>query len=196
MRKLFIGALTVAALGTAFVTPSYAKTPTAGAKCAFNSATDVSAEAGHQTGAWRAGVLITLEAGRLHCSIHVNNNTHDGAPAADPSASIDYVSTGDAVVIETPAPLNYAATAADTVSACAEWYPANGDPTLYWVSPNPLVPTDQGHWDTSATATCGEALSIEPNDPECRVWKSADNALGTTIIEDTWQDCEPYPPLI
>jgi len=191
MRKFFIGTLAAVALGAAFVTPSHAAEPIAGSKCLINSATDVASEAGHQTGIWRAGPLITGEAGTLHCSIHVNNDLHSGAK----SATTDYTTTLPVLVGE-PRPLNYAATAADDVSVCSEWEPANGDPIQYWVNPPPLPSTEQGHWTTDPNAHCGPALSIEPNDPECRIWKSIDNALGTTLIEDTWQDCEPYPPLI
>jgi hypothetical protein len=166
-------------------------TPTGGGpmgrKCAFNSTTDVTREAGWQLGAVNAGPLATGEDGTLVCSVHVNNDVHNGPAAATASAS----ATGDTVVLA-PQPISYPATAADEVSLCTEWRGANG--TLYWVGGNTAT-GDLGHWDESESASCGVALSFEPNDPECSIWKAIDNRLGTDIAE-IWQDCEPYDPII
>jgi len=191
MKKLALCSLAAATLGTAFVSPSSASPPAAGVlprKCAFNSTTDVTREAGWQTGDINAGPYVTGEAGTLSCSIHVNNNVHSGAAVARESKD----AVGGVVLME-PRPLNYPATAADTISLCTQWTGPSG--TWYWTSGNPAVPTDLGGWSQNPNATCGEALSIEPNDPECRIWHSIDNRAGTNIAE-IWQDCEEYPPLI
>jgi hypothetical protein len=193
MKKLALCAVAAITVATAFATPSNAAPPPGGPvgpKCRFNSTTDVTREAGWQIGDINAGPLVTGEKGTLHCDIHVNANVHAGPISA--SASAD--ATLDLVAVIAPTPVNYPATAADDVSLCTSWDPAVG-PTLYWVSGNPAVPTDTGHWDTSSSASCGVALSIEPNDPECSIWLAIDQRAGTNIAE-IWQDCEPYSPII
>lgn len=179
--------LAVVTLGTAFVSPSQAHEPLAGNKCAFNSSTDVTREAGWQIGHIRGGPLVTGENGTLVCEIHVNNNTHDGAAVFTTS----YTATGGAVVVGEPRVLNYPATAADTVSLCSEWHGEHG--TYYWRGGNTTT-GDLGAWSTSPTS-CGEALSIEPNWPTCPIWLAIDQRAGTNIAE-IWQDCEPYEPII
>src|SRR4051812_22540462 len=90
--------------------------PTApcGAKCRFNSTTDVTREAGWQPGATEPGPLVTAEAGTLKCTVHVNNNIHSGAAVATETKA----GTGNAAVVMEPRPLNSPATAADDVSLC------------------------------------------------------------------------------
>ena len=191
MKKLAVFALSAASLGTAFVAPSHATPPPpggpVGAKCAFNSTTDVTREAGWQIGHIRGGPLVTLENGTLECSIHVNNNSHDGGSVASHSGT----AIGGVVAVAVPAPLSYPATAADTVSLCTTWHGESG--TLYWRGGN-TANGDLGAWETSPTS-CGEALSIEPNWPTCPIWLAIDQRAGTNIAE-IWQDCEPYEPII
>jgi hypothetical protein len=160
-----------------------------GRKCTFNSATDVTREAGWQTGAIAAGPLVTGESGTLKCTMHVNNNTHSGAAVVTETQG----DTGGVAVVMAPRPLNYPATAADDVVICTEWDGASG--TQYWVGGNPAVPTDLGHWSTNPGDICGVPFSFEPNDPECSIWLAIDKRLGTNIAE-VWQDCEPYQPII
>lgn len=188
MRKLVVFAAAAATMGTAFVTPSSATPPPPGGpvgrKCAFNSTTDVTREAGWQTGQINAGPLVTGEDGRLVCSIHVNNNRHDGAELVT-----EYGTTvASAVAYMEVRPLNYQATAADDIALCTRWEGASG--TLYWRGGNTAT-GDLGSWETSPATECGKATSIEPNDPECSIWKAIDRRLGTNIAE-IWQDCEPY----
>ena len=186
MRKLVVFAAAVATMGTAFVTPASATPPPPpeGRKCAFNSTTDVTREAGWQTGQINAGPLVTAEAGRLYCSIHVGNNTHDGSSVVE----FEGTTVADAVAFLQARPLNYPATAADEIALCTRWEGAGG--TWYWRGGN-IATGDLGAWETSASAECGKATSIEPNDPECSIWKAIDRRLGTNIAE-IWQDCEPY----
>jgi hypothetical protein len=160
-----------------------------GAKCRFNSTTDVTREAGWQIGDINAGPLVTGESGTLYCSIHVNNNVHSGAAVVPPESAI---ANGGVVTME-PRTLNYPATAADTVSLCTKWVGASG--TLYWVSGNPADPASQSYWTTDASESCGEALTLRPNDPECSIWLAIDQRAGTNLA-DIWQDCEPYSPII
>ena len=192
MKKLALCAVAATIMGTAFVTPSSAAPPPggpAGRKCGFNSSTDVTREAGWQIGDINAGPLVTGEAGTLECSVHVNNNVHNGAALVTQTVG----DTAGLVAVMEPRELHYQATAADDVSLCTTWHGASGD--LYWVGGNPAVPTDTGHWDASASSACGVALSIEPNDPECSIWLAIDQRAGTNIAE-IWQDCEPYEPII
>lgn len=160
-----------------------------GRKCGFNSTTDVTREAGWQVGAISAGPLVTAEDGTLVCSVHVNNNDHAGPSVAEVSGTADPVAA-TAVVIE-PREISYPATAADSVSLCTTWVGASE--TLYWHGGNATT-GDQGHWDTNPS-NCGEALTLEPNDPECSIWLAIDQRAGTNIAE-IWQDCEPYDPII
>lgn len=184
-RSWLVAAVLVSSLGV----PAHAAPPLqpTGRKCAFNSVTDVSAEAGWQVGDLRAGPLVTFEDGTLECSIHVNNDSHNGTAAATET----FTAVGGVVVGE-PRPLRYRATAADDVSLCTAWHGASG--TLYWVSPPPGEPYDLGHWDTSAWSSCNPLGNPEGDHLECRLWNSIDNHLGTNIAK-VWQDCEPYPPL-
>jgi hypothetical protein len=185
MKKFALYAVAATALATC-VTPSHAG-PTdlpIGQKCRFNSTTDVTREAGWQTGDINAGPLVTGATGTLVCSIHVNNNTHDGVALVTETAD----ATGVAVVMA-PRTLNYQATAADDVALCTAWIPTAGAP-LYWRGGNTAT-ADLGSWETSPSTQCGVATSIEPNDPECSIWKAIDRRAGTNIAE-IWQDCEPY----
>jgi hypothetical protein len=195
MKKLVLGAVVATAL-VGFAAPSHADplTDPQGQKCAMNSSTDVTREAGWQLGVVRGGPLAgpSGASGTLKCSIHVNNDTHSGAASVTLTGS-----TGPVSVIQ-PTEVNYQATAADDVSVCAEWVPAVAPPVgtgiLYWVSGNTTT-GDLGHWSTDPNASCGVALSIEPNDPECSIWLAIDQRAGTNIAE-IWQDCEPYSPII
>jgi hypothetical protein len=190
MKKLALYAAAAMTAATAFTTPSNAGpiTEPQGRKCAFNSATDVTREAGWQTGQSNGGPLVTGAAGTLHCTLVVNGDFHNN------TLNIRWHRQADAqngVVVMAPEPMNYQATAADDISMCTRWEPVVG-PTLYWVS-QPAPQT--GYWSTDPGANCGVSLSIEPNDPTCRVWHSIDNRIGTNIAE-IWQDCEGYPPII
>lgn len=188
MKKLAFYAAAATVAATAFASPSNAapQDGPVGRKCGFNSATDVTREAGWQTGVINAGPLVTLGAGTLTCNVVVNGGTHS-SPAAF-SASVDAVGV---VAVMEPRPLNYPATAADEVSLCSVWDPVVG-PTLYWVS---QAAPNLGYWDDDPSATCGASLSIEPNDPTCSIWLAIDQRAGTNIAE-IWQDCEGYGPII
>jgi hypothetical protein len=183
MKKHLLAALAVGAVITTLSAPAHAADPE-GRKCGMNSTTDVTTEAGKQAAVVQAGPLYTGEAGTLYCTIIVNANTH---ATAGKSVSADAV---NGVVALPPTTLQYNATAADTVAVCTKWVGASG--TKYWVSANPPA---LGYWSTSASETCGEALTIAPNYPTCPIWKAIDNRLGTPLA-DTWQDCEPYDPII
>jgi hypothetical protein len=150
----------------------------AGAKCAFNSTTDVTREAGWQVGEWRAGPLVTGESGSLECSITVNGVVQ---------ASVSAQATASLVVVIPPTTLAYPATAADDIQICTTWHGASGD--LYWHGGN-IASGQLGAWDASP-GNCSVPTTLEPNDPECSIWKAVDRRAGTNIAE-LWQDCEPY----
>jgi hypothetical protein len=190
MKKLVLGAVVATALATAFAAPSHADPttdPAQGQKCAFNSTTDVTREAGNQIGELRGGPLGSTVAGVLHCSIHVNNDVHSG-PA---SVTADSGAPSNVAVVA-PRAISYAATAADDISLCTEFSTATT--TYYYTSGNPTTGS-LGTWSTDPNSSCGVALSIEPNDPECSIWLAIDQRAGTNIAE-IWQDCEPYSPII
>jgi hypothetical protein len=155
-----------------------------GRACGFNSATDVTTEPGKQAAVVQAGPLVTFESGRLVCTIIVNANNHS---AVGKSVTVDAV---NGVVVMLPTTLQYNATAADTVVLCSQWAGASG--TLYWVG---ATPPGLGHWSSNASDSCGVALPLAPNYPECPIWLAVDQRLGTPLAE-TWQDCEPYDPII
>jgi hypothetical protein len=185
MKKLVLLAASAMAVA-GFAAPSHAAPPPGGpvgAKCAFNSTTDVTREAGWQTGDLRAGPLVTGEAGWLECTIIVNANIHT-SPNRRATARFD----ATAGVVVGAGTLNYQATAADDVALCTTWH---GPTTLYWIAGD-TTKGELGSWSTSP-GTCGVALSIEPNDPECSIWLAIDQRLGTNIAE-IWQDCETYEP--
>jgi hypothetical protein len=182
--------LCVIPLGAALcATPAHAGATDlpAGRKCAFNSSTDVTREAGWQVGDVNAGPLVTGAAGTLVCSIHVNNATHSGLAVV--TETVDAVG---AVAVMAPRPVEYRATAADDVVLCTRWVPVSG-PTLYWTPGDPLA-LNLGRWSTDPNALC---LTYEegPNDPECSIWLAVDQRLGTDIA-GVWQDCEGYEPII
>jgi hypothetical protein len=159
-----------------------------GRKCSFNSTTDVTREPGWQTGQISGGPFYSGAAGSLRCSIHVNNDVHNGAYALVLSAR-----ASNGVVAIPPGPISFKATAADDVAVCTEWLPDFG-PAQYWVGGNPVA-GNLGHWSTDPNSTCGIAVAVEPIDPECSIFKAVDNRLGTPLAE-IWQDCGPYDPII
>jgi hypothetical protein len=183
MKKLVLAGLAAGALLTSFVTPAQAADPEGG-KCAFNSFTDVTTEAGKQAAVVRGGPLYTGENGTLVCTIIVNANSHSVA-----GKSVSGVASNGVAAIP-PTQLQYNATAADTVALCTKWVGASG--TKYWVG---AQPPNLGHWSTNPNSPCGEALTIAPNYPTCPLWLTIDKYAGTPIAE-IWQDCEPYEPII
>lgn len=183
MKKLLLAGLALGSMVTAFSMPAHAADPE-GRKCAMNSATDVTTEAGKQAAVVTAGPLYTGEAGTLVCTIIVNANSHSTVGKSVP------VAASNGVAVLEPTQVQYNATAADTVALCTKWVGASG--TKYWVS---AQPPNLGHWSTNASDACGEALTIAPNYPTCPLWLTIDKYLGTPIAE-TWQDCEPYEPII
>jgi hypothetical protein len=169
MTKLARYALAVATVAAALATPAHAAPPPGGPvgdKCSFTSVTDVTREAGWQTGEIEAGPLVTGEAGTLVCSIHVNNDTHSGAAAVTESVN----ATGGVVALMPPRALSYQATDADDVALCTAWVGSSG--TLYWVGGNPAT-GNLGHWSTNAGDGCGVAASMCVTAPDralCVYW--------------------------
>jgi hypothetical protein len=162
-----------------------------GRTCGFLSVTDPSREVGSQSGEIDAGPLSTGEGGTLVCSIHVNNDLHSGAAAA-----VHEVSTDVGVAVMAPRLLSYLATASDNVSLCTAWNPAGSFETWYFVGSASTTTGRFGDWTTNPDSSCGPALlTVTPNDPECGIWKAVDGRAGTNVAE-TWQDCEPYEPII
>jgi hypothetical protein len=155
----------------------------AGRKCAFNFTTDITREAGWQTGDINAGPLVTGEAGTLYCSVVVNGETRVELPGS---------TLGNAVAVLVPQPLSFQAAGADQVDICTRWEGANG--TLYWHGGDLTDATSPGWWDGNP-GDCYVPSDPGPNDPECGVWKAIDSRAGTNIAE-IWQDCEPYGPII
>src|SRR5688500_10859044 len=85
MKKLVLFAAAATTAATALASPSSAALtagPT-GAKCRFNSATDVTAEAGWQTGQINAGPIYAGASGTLHCKVMINGDSHSGTAVVD-----------------------------------------------------------------------------------------------------------------
>ncbi len=184
MKKLVLAGLSLGALVTAFTTPATASGPPEGRKCAFNSVTDVTTEAGVQTGQLNGGPLVHTEPGHITCSVQVNDNTHAGPDAVRADGTTGHVS------ILPPRPISYRATAADTVYLCTEY--TSGGTTWYWSGG--AVP-GTGTWGTDPSAPCSQSTSIDPNPQACPVLLAIDARLGTNTAE-IWQDCGPYSPII
>jgi hypothetical protein len=194
MGKRAVCVLAAMTAATSFAVPSSAA-PVAGPegrKCSFNSATDVMREPGWQVGDINAGPLVTLADGTLYCKIVVNGWTH-----SSPAAAVESVAAVGGVAVMAPRPLNYRATAADDISMCTRWDPADpAKPTLYWVNRYPFEgtppnPPNAGHWDDDPDAICNLVYFGEEDGFECGLWKAIDRRTGTNIAE-IWQDCEPY----
>ena len=131
----------------------------------MTTVTDVTREAGWRTGEISAGPLVTTDGGHLHCSVHVNNDTHNGAE----SVSADFSAIGGVLVASGPSLVNFLATEADDVSLCSEWDGANG--TLYWVAGNPAT-GDTGRWsyDPSSSCSAGGYVCVVWSDGSICVW--------------------------
>ena len=191
MTKLAVHVVAATTVATTFVAPSNAAPPPGRRKCGFNSATDITREAGWQTGDINAGPLYAGAAGTVHCRVVVNGYGHSSPPAVDES-----VRDTNGVVVMAPRAMSYQATAADHIVLCTSWVPDTGTP-LYWVSETPDFPNlfSTGHWETSPNAACTWLSDPDPNEPECSIWLAVDQRLGTNIAE-IWQDCEGDEPII
>ena len=171
MRGTLLAMLTLVAAGGAW--PAHADpadlADPQGRKCRFNSVTDVLAEAGHQTGEADGGPLVVLGVGAVPvtCTVFVN-----GTPATSVSGSPVAAGT-----------IRYDAGAADSVSLCTSV--TYGGRTRYWHGDG---------WEDSAGWGC-YATWESPNNSPCPVWLTVDKYAGTPLA-DTWQDCEPYEPLL
>ena len=159
-----------------------------GRKCRFVSNTDVTAEPQTQLGEADAGPLVLPAAGTLSCVIHVN-----GVPQLDGGTiSAHSVDTGPVHVAAVAGVITYHANVTDVIDMCTVVAYDNG-PAIYW-HPGPYPGT--GSWSTDSNPSrCGNAITIDPNPQVCPVLLAIDARLDTPLAE-TWQDCEPYSPII
>jgi hypothetical protein len=181
-------ALLALAVGTP---PAGALPPSSGPTgevCTVAAMTDVTLEAGYDVAAVVKGPLVTGAAGRLVCTIHVNNATHSGAYAYPPGPMSCAATSG--VVACAPEVVHFRATAMDYVTACGEWVPASGT-VLYWVGDG----VGTGHWSTDRNSRCGVPVPVDPNPEACPLWLALDKRLGTNFAE-IWQDCGLYQPIV
>jgi hypothetical protein len=157
-----------------------------GGKCAFNSTTDVTAEAGYQIGDARFGPLVLSEPGVVRCVVYVDYAVR---------LTVERHSTG-AGAVEVAAgaePIRYAGTAADEIDLCTVVHYDSGA-TMWW-QPD-LWTGAPGRWRTDAVEPYLCATRIEiPDGVECSVLLAVDRRAGTSLA-DIWQDCEPYEPII
>ena len=159
-----------------------------GRKCRFVSNTDVTAEPQTQFGEADAGPLVLPAPGVLKCIIHVN-----GVPQlVGGTVSAHSVGTGSVHVAAVAGPITYHANITDIIDMCTVVAYDDG-PTIYW-HPGPYTGT--GTWSTDTTSSrCGRAITIDINPQVCPILLAIDVRLGTPLAE-TWQDCEPYSPII
>lgn len=163
-----------------------------GRRCRFVSNTDVSAEPDTQTGEQDAGPLIISAAAEVQCRIYVNGvekartamHTADAGPAhvGAVAGQVAYHSVPGDVVAQ--------CTVVQYDSGTTEWYHAGTTTagTGYWkvaTLTDPLVP-----------GQCAQAITIDVNPQVCPVLLAIDSRIHDTTLEDTWQDCGPYSPII
>lgn len=191
MKKLALAGIVLGALVASVATPAAnAADDPQGGKCAFNSATDLTGEPGHQTAIVRGGPLVTFGPGTLVCTIQTNASTHDAGGVAVPAGHSTAIAAGVNVSVLPPTSTSYPATALDKVFLCTSFVGDDGV-TLYYTAGTPT-----GTWSTSASSDCGTAaITIDPN-PEACPFLLAVDARAHTELAKTWQDCEPYSPII
>jgi hypothetical protein len=190
---LVLGVTPAAAQQTGVAT-SYSTDLTAtGPLCSMAATTDVTREAGWQTGVITAGPLAITgypnAVTDVFCTVQINNSHHPyyGGGVFQASAS------GQGTVVLPPTPVNFPATEADSISLCTEiWIYWAGHKTLWWSHANA---PGQGYWSESWYVPCQPLAALALNDPVCSALLAVDQRLGTATSE-VWQGCEPYEPII
>lgn len=148
-----------------------------GAKCRFDSNTDVTTNTQTQVGYATGGPLVVAGVGpvTVTCTIFVN-----GVAATSVS--------GNPVAVGT---ITYQSNVTDIVDLCTSV--TYGGHT-YWYAPS-SDPLRAGTWSEQFrdSSSCGVSLML-PDIEECPVLLTIDKYAGTPLAA-IWQDCEPYSPL-
>jgi hypothetical protein len=153
VKKIAIAALALGALATTFVTPASAAAPSdTDLGCGFTSVTDPNPEApvGTQTGYIDGGPI--LQNGTITCTIQVGGATH-----ADANNGASASATGtNGFTYLSPTLVSYSSPPLTPVYLCTQFN--DGSVTYYWDDTT-------GTWTTSASSTCGLAISGGTSDP-------------------------------
>ena len=151
-----------------------------GASCALASHVDQTREAGWRTGVATGGpwAVAVASSVTIDCIISINDGTIDSGDTV-----VSSTTPGPVGILASP--VSYQATAADDVWLCTR---------VSWTGSAGGSGSWQGYTDDDdGQPFCDLYISVEPNDPECSIWKAIDQRAGTNIAE-IWQDCEPYEP--
>jgi hypothetical protein len=200
MKKTLLGVLALGAIVATSVIPAQAA-PTdfpIGRKCGFSSQTDVTAEAQTQSGVAYAGPLVSLTPGTFACQIYVN-----GVAAPAGHAEAHTTATGPANVAVVAGAITYHSFVTDVVDECTLFHGDNGT-ELWWHVAQDTTDVTGSKWEDANnpatpldTSLCGAATTIDPNPEACPPLLTIDKALNDgNLLSDTWQDCEPYGPII
>lgn len=217
VKKIFLTALALGASLTAFGTPVGASAPTQacppqdfnpdcfdanepqGQKCRANTSTDVTAEAQTQAGVIEIGPLVITSASgsaAAWCQIYVDGVAHPDTllEATVTGAGTTYVAAGART-------LSYGPVYIGTEISMCTFASYNGQ-THYWRPGPPLPATPQiGDWAPVSPGfdykLCAQSTQIDPNPPVCPILLTIDKYTNNAArLAETWQDCEPYSPII
>jgi hypothetical protein len=196
MKKTLLGVLALGAIVATSAIPAHAD-PTQfpiGRKCGFSSQTDVTAEAQTQSGVAYAGPLLSLTPGTFTCQIYVNG-------VAASTARVSAHTNGAAVVniAAVAGTITYHSFVTDVVDECTLFHGDDGT-DLWWHVASETTDVLGSKWESGTptdTSLCGSATTIDPNPEACPPLLTIDKALNDgNLLSDTWQDCEPYGPII
>lgn len=127
---------------------------------------------------------------RAWCQIYV---TGVAAPGARVDATVVPVGAGEYVAAGV-APIDYAATAGDSVEVCTFAHFDGKD--WYWHPASGIVNGLTGTWDDRPFwGDCNVLPPADPNPDACPALLTVDKYAGTGLA-DIWQDCEPYDPIL
>jgi hypothetical protein len=207
-RTTLLAAVALLAL-TANTSPALAEDtePGPGFLCGFASVTDPNTEGGTtQVGEIDGGPIVVTDEGLpvegyLLCSIQVGESTHAGTDAAGATTE------GFGVVTLAPSVISYESPAGVPVYLCTEIWVQTGRGHVGWFWNDSNDPTVEGSWSLDPNASCGLAIEAGGDDGDpafellnasvCPILLSADSLTGNTLrLAETWEDCEPYSPII
>jgi hypothetical protein len=194
MKKAFLSLLAVGAI-VATAIPAHAD-PTQfpiGRKCGFDSNTDVTAEAQTQTGVAYFGPLVADASGTVTCQIYVNGVSAGAAARVSSHTTVGNAAAGAGTI-------TYHSNVTDVVDLCTTFVTDGG--AQFWYHPAKDTTDVLGSkWESGPvpadTSQCGSAITIDPNPEACPPLLTIDKAANDgNLLSNTWQDCEPYSPII
>jgi hypothetical protein len=189
VKKIFFGALALGATVIAFGTPTGASAST---QACLPQDLNPDCFDARQRGAAEVGPLavVSTDAVTVSCQIYVNGIRQD-------KAHLDATVTGGggAYVAAGAGPVEYHSFVTDITTMCTTAHYNGAD--HYWHA-YALGDPRVGYWDeTFNVDNCAKATVIDPNPEACPPLLTIDKATGNVgHLAETWQDCEPYGPII